>query len=295
MKLATVIVNDQEKAAVATEGGLVLIELITIIERKRWKTDLLGMIEDGHIDDFIKWYKDGGTERLRSFETIPLKEAKFAPLYRRPRKIWGVGINYLPERPNQSEIYCDPVSFMKPDTSIIGTEDAIRIPKGSTNTTAEAELAIIIGKTCSNIEEDEACDYVLGYTAALDMTEADIHAENERYLTRAKSFDTFFSFGPYLMIDECDDVLTLEVSTVLNGTVAHQNTVANMRYNPSYLVAFHSKVMTLLPGDIILTGTPGPVVIRDGDVVESRISGFDPLVNEVPGTARSLLNHLFGS
>ncbi|WP_332695655.1 fumarylacetoacetate hydrolase family protein [Halalkalibacter lacteus] len=86
-----------------------------------------------------------------------------------------------------------------------------------------------------------------------------------------------------MTIDECDDVHTLEVSTVLNGTVEHQNTVANMRYNPSYLVAFHSKVMTLLPGDIIMTGTPNPVVIRDGDVVESRISGFEPLVNRVKG------------
>ncbi|WP_413375665.1 fumarylacetoacetate hydrolase family protein [Alkalihalobacillus sp. 1P02AB] len=283
MKLATLKIKDKETAAIAGDDGLVLMETLNEIDQKNWNTSLLEMIESGQIDGLKDWYNTGGKECLRDCETIPFEQAKFAPLYRRPRKIWGVGMNYLQERPNKNETYLSPVSFMKPDTSIIGMEDTIQIPTGSTNTTAEAELGIIIGKKCVQIEEEDASQYVLGFTTVLDMTEADIHAENQRYLTRAKSFDTFLSFGPYLLIDEYEEVLDLEVSTVLNGRLEHQDVVANMRYNPWYLVAFHSKVMTLLPGDIIMTGTPGSVVIRDGDVVEAHISGAPPLVNRVRG------------
>jgi 2-keto-4-pentenoate hydratase/2-oxohepta-3-ene-1,7-dioic acid hydratase in catechol pathway len=114
------------------------------------------------------------------------------------------------------------------------------------------------------------------------MTAEDILRKNPRYLTRAKSFDTFFSFGPQLVTpDEVGDISALEVSTVLNGEVRRTNTVRNMTFSPWSLVSFHSKVMSLLPGDVISTGTPGAVVIRDGDVAECRITGFEPLSNPV--------------
>jgi 2-keto-4-pentenoate hydratase/2-oxohepta-3-ene-1,7-dioic acid hydratase in catechol pathway len=114
------------------------------------------------------------------------------------------------------------------------------------------------------------------------MTAEDILRKNPRYLTRSKSFDTFFSFGPELVTpDEIEDVEALEVSTVLNGEVGRTNTVSSMIFSPRWLVSFHSRVMTLLPGDVISTGTPGAVVIDDGDVVECRITGFEPLSNPV--------------
>ncbi len=101
-------------------------------------------------------------------------------------------------------------------------------------------------------------------------------------MTVAKSFDSFFSFGPQLVTpDEIADVAALSVSTVINDRVHAENTVANMTFSPAFLVSFLSQVMTLLPGDIISTGTPGAVVIGDGDVVECRISGFRSLVNPV--------------
>ena len=135
-----------------------------------------------------------------------------------------------------------------------------------------------------DISEDEAPGYVAGFAAALDMTAADIHARNPRYLTRAKAFDTFFSFGSELVTpDELADPLDLEVCTALNGAVAHRNRVFNMRYRPWFAVAFHSRYMTLLPGDILLTGTPGAVDLRDGDEAECRIAGFRPLRNPVVG------------
>ncbi|MCL5934972.1 MAG: fumarylacetoacetate hydrolase family protein, partial [Firmicutes bacterium] len=114
------------------------------------------------------------------------------------------------------------------------------------------------------------------------MASEDILRKNPRYLTRSKSFDTFFSFGPVLVTpDEVGNVAGLKVATVLNGRVHRENYVSNMTFPPYFLVSFHSKVMTLLPGDIISTGTPGAAVIQGGDVVECVICGFERLVNPV--------------
>ncbi|GAE27967.1 fumarylacetoacetate hydrolase family protein [Halalkalibacter wakoensis JCM 9140] len=283
MKIATLQYAGTEQAAIVLSKGYVLIETLNQNQEKQWKTNLLDILNSGQLKEITDWYNHGGKDKLLEMEQVSKGEVKFGPLYREPKKIWGIGINYVEESTEVSDIsYSDPVSFMKPDTSIIGPGDFIQIPAGSTNTTAEAELGIVIGKKCYNISEEEAKDYVAGFTTTLDMTEADIHSENPRFLTRAKSFNTFFSFGPYLRTtDEISDIFDLQVSTVLNDEVKCTNFISNMRYNPWFVVAFHSKVMTLLPGDILITGTPGPVVLRDGDVVECRISDFEPLVNPV--------------
>ncbi len=171
---------------------------------------------------------------------------------------------------------------MKPDTTIIGPGEEILLPEQSERVTGEAELGLIIGREAKNASEEEAPSVVAGLTTVVDMTAEDILQRNPRYLTRAKSFDTFFSFGPQLVtLDEVREIGNLEVATVLNGEVWRRNVVSNMTFSPWFLVSFHSKVMTLLPGDIILTGTPGAVEIRDGDVVSCRINGFEPLSNPV--------------
>jgi 2-keto-4-pentenoate hydratase/2-oxohepta-3-ene-1,7-dioic acid hydratase in catechol pathway len=114
------------------------------------------------------------------------------------------------------------------------------------------------------------------------MTAEDILQRNPRFLTRAKNFDTFFSFGPELITpDEVLDVMRLQVGTWKNGSLHRENLVANMAFPPHYLVAFHSNVMTLYPGDIISTGTPGAVVIEAGDMAECRIHGLGTLSNPV--------------
>jgi 2-keto-4-pentenoate hydratase/2-oxohepta-3-ene-1,7-dioic acid hydratase in catechol pathway len=171
---------------------------------------------------------------------------------------------------------------MKPDTSIIGPGQAIQIPKQSNRTTAEAELGVIIGRRCKNVPRQDWLEVVAGFTSIIDMTAEDILRRNPRYLTRSKSFDTFFAFGPELITcDEIENVLDLKVSTVINGRVHAENWVANMTFQPDFLVSFHSNVMTLLPGDIISTGTPGAMPIADGDKVECRIDGFKSLTNPV--------------
>ena len=126
---------------------------------------------------------------------------------------------------------------------------------------------------------DDWRDVVAGYTCVIDMTAEDILRQNPRYLTLSKSFDTFFSFGPELVTpDEIGDVAALTVATVHNGAVHAENKVANMTFSPARLVSFHSKVMTLLPGDVIATGTPagiGPV--EPGDRLEARIEKIGTL------------------
>jgi 2-keto-4-pentenoate hydratase/2-oxohepta-3-ene-1,7-dioic acid hydratase in catechol pathway len=171
---------------------------------------------------------------------------------------------------------------MRPDTTIIGPGEEIRLPEQSGRVTGEAELGLIIGREARNVSKEEAPSVVAGLTTILDMTAEDILRKNPRYLTRAKSFDTFFGCAPQLVTpDEVREIEDLTVATVLDGEARCENVVSNMTFSPWFLVSFHSKVMTLLPGDTISTGTPGAVEIRDGDVVECRITGLEPLSNPV--------------
>ncbi|MGN8647206.1 fumarylacetoacetate hydrolase family protein [Gracilibacillus sp. HCP3S3_G5_1] len=284
MRLATIAHEGEEKAAIIHNDRYFLIETLNEIENKSWPVTVFDLIEGNQLKQLESWYRTDGIEVLNNAYGFDADTVDPAPLYRRPRKIWGIGMNYTdPTEQSLADVpYTDPVSFMKPDTTIIGSDDKIMIPKNSTNTTAEAELAIIIGQECRDVKEEEAAELIAGFAVALDMTESDIHAENHRYLTRAKSFDTFFSFGSELVTKaEVEEVGELTVSTIHNGQLAYQNQVKNMRYSPSFIVSFHSKVMTLLPGDIILTGTPGKVTLRDQDDIQADISGFRSLKNQV--------------
>ncbi|MGQ3477619.1 fumarylacetoacetate hydrolase family protein [Paenibacillus sp. TY11] len=284
MKLATVSVNGEETAAVISMDNIIMVKTINEMENKAWNTDLFRLIQSGQLEEMNDWYTSGGRNKLYRYPSIEAKETYFGPLYRNPRKILGVGMNYkekaielsgkLPEE--------EPVIFMKPDTSLIGMGETIQLPIQSSVVTAEAELGIIIGKTCKDIKEEDALSVVAGFTTTLDMTAKDIHSKNSRYMQRAKSFDTFFSFGPYFITaDEFTEIKDIAVETVLNGKVEHRNVVANMMYQPGYIVSFFSHIMTLYPGDVIMTGTPGSVVIRKGDMVGCSIKPFKPLLNSV--------------
>jgi 2-keto-4-pentenoate hydratase/2-oxohepta-3-ene-1,7-dioic acid hydratase in catechol pathway len=286
MRLATVRHEGAETAAVVLDDGAVPVIALNDALGAGWPADLLLLITGDHLDDFRLWWdglSEGGLEEL-SERAIPLPGISYAPLYRRPRKLWGIGLNYREHAEDLDEVSPadEPASFMRPDTTIIGPGDEIRLPDQSRRVTAEAELAVIIGREAKDVSEEEVPSVVAGFTTVLDMTAEDILRRNPRYLTRAKSFDTFFSFGPHLVTpDEVGEVGGLEVATLLNGEVRRRNHVSNMVFSPWSLVSFHSKVMTLLPGDVISTGTPGAVEVRDGDVAGCRISLFEPLSNPV--------------
>jgi 2-keto-4-pentenoate hydratase/2-oxohepta-3-ene-1,7-dioic acid hydratase in catechol pathway len=277
LRLVTIRQEGREEAAVVLTDGVAPVLEISGFSGEE-ETDLLSLLESGHFYELKEAY--GQVEVQRGVSSQP----SYAPLYRRPRKIWGIGLNYVEHAVDLSETAPseEPASFMRPDTTIIGPGDKIVLPPQSGRVTAEGELALVIGREAKNVSEEEAPSVVAGFTTVLDMTAEDILSRNPRYLTRAKSFDTFFSFGPELVTpDEIEDVDTLEVATVLNGKVHRSNTVSNMTFSPWFLVSFHSRVMTLLPGDVISTGTPGAAIIQDGDVAECRITGFELLSNPV--------------
>lgn len=217
--------------------------------------------------------------------------ATFGAPYRHPRLLWGIGLNYVEHAGDLSESVPDePASFIKGDHTVIGPGEDIPIPAQSQRTTAEAELGVVIGRLCRDVEPEDALSYVGGVVPVLDQTAEDILERNPRFLTRAKNFPGFFSFGPRIVpLEEAaaaaGSLGDIEVSTVVNGEVHRRNTVSHMRYDPAFLISFHSKVMPLYPGDIISTGTPGAVHVRAGDVAECRIPGVGVLRNPVVGSA----------
>ncbi|MBD3307496.1 fumarylacetoacetate hydrolase [candidate division KSB3 bacterium] len=286
MKLTTVNSDGRETAAIWTPQGVLLLETLKRQYGQTWPTEMLPLIQSGQLPKLQEWYQAEVQQRPEALmqHVTPVEQVQFAPLYRTPSKIWGIGLNYREHAADLSEKTptTEPASFMKPDTTIIGDQETIQIPVQSQRTTAEAELGVIIGTRCKDVAREHWRSVVAGFTTIIDMTAEDILRKNPRYLTMSKSFDTFFSVGPLLLTpDEIDDVMALQVSTVINGRVHASNRVANMTFPPDFLVAFHSEIMTLLPGDIISTGTPGATPIQEGDTVECRIDGFESLVNPV--------------
>ncbi|GAB1489211.1 fumarylacetoacetate hydrolase family protein [Opitutaceae bacterium] len=286
MKLATLHLGAGEEACVLFTSGFVPVQAIAQLAQRDWPHDLLGLIETGALEALRTWYVGlgGVLPAALTGAVIPVAVARYAPLYRRPRKIWGIGLNYRAHAAdlNETSPTLEPASFMKPDTTIIGPGEAIRIPRLSQKTTGEAELGIIFGRTCRDVARNDWRSVVAGFCTIIDMTAEDILRRNPRNLTQSKSFDTFFSFGPlFLTMDEIPEVNQVVVRTVINGKVFAKNTVANMTFPPDFLVSYHSQIMTMLPGDIISSGTPGASPLAHGDVIECRVDGFFPLTNPV--------------
>lgn len=287
MKLATITSEHtgagREVGVVVTAAGALTLTDINGHLSTDLPTDLFGLIDSGRLPELVQRAASTSLDPLAG-KAIPLTQVRFGPLYRHPRKIWGIGLNYVEHAADLAESAptVHPGNFAKFDTTIIGPGDTIRIPRQSHRTTAESELGVIFGARCRHVPAQSWLDVVAGFTTIIDMTAEDILRLNPRYLTSSKNFDTFFSFGPCLLTpDEVDDVGALTVCTVVNGSVHAANQVANMTFPPDRLVEFQTGVATMLPGDIISTGTPRAAHIQRGDVVECRIDGFDTLVNPV--------------
>jgi 2-keto-4-pentenoate hydratase/2-oxohepta-3-ene-1,7-dioic acid hydratase in catechol pathway len=286
MKIASLHLDRGEVACLKTDQGYLPLPLINQRYKKDWPVDLLSILADEKLAEIKEWFQiiHGENPDEVNELAIPQESALYAPLYRRPRKIWGIGLNYKAHAEDLSARLPDsePASFMKPDTTIIGHGDTVKIPRLSHRTTGEGELALLFGKECREVSREDWKTVIAGFTTVIDMTAEDILQRNPRNLTQAKSFDTFFSFGPiFYTLDEVDDLFQLLVRTVINGRVQAENVVKNMTFPLDELVSYHSRIMTMLPGDVLSTGTPGAAVLEDGDVIECRIGGFQPLLNPV--------------
>jgi len=198
-----------------------------------------------------------------------------------PTKIVCVGLNY---RKHIQEIGSDvperPSVFLKPLTSLIGHGDAIIYPRNAERVDYEGELAVVIKDKIKDIPENQALQYVLGCSCFNDVTERALVMKDHRFLTIAKSFDTFGALGPYVVTDLDPNKLT--VKTYLNGNVMQHDSTDNCIFSVQHLLSYVSQCMTLFPGDVISTGTPkGVGSMNPGDVVEVEIEGIGRLRNTV--------------
>ena len=298
MRLATIQWKGSEVAGIVTGGGVLPLAALNARTGATWNTDLLALIRAGQLPPLTAWYNGGGKAAIASLpELVPADRVVYAPLYRNPRRIFGIGLNYAD---HAGDIGAPaptgfPGSFFKLADTLIGHGDAIRLPAlpEAQRTTAEAELGIILGKDCRDVAEADWESAIAGYTTVLDMTEEsilkgnDYVAGNPRYLTIVKNFPTFFSFGPQLVTpDEVPDVLKLEVQSVVNGAVYAQNTVSSMTHRPARLISLHSSIFGWFAGDVLSTGTPRAFPVAGGDIAECRITGpngfsMEPLINPV--------------
>jgi 2-keto-4-pentenoate hydratase/2-oxohepta-3-ene-1,7-dioic acid hydratase in catechol pathway len=198
-----------------------------------------------------------------------------------PSKVVAIGRNYADhvKEMGGTEVPETPLIFLKPSTSVIGDADAIRLPPSSQEVHFEGELAAVIGRPARNVSREDALAHVLGYAVANDVTARDQQRADGQF-TRAKGYDSFCPIGPWIQtsLDPSD----LRLVTRVNGQVKQDGRTSQMVHDIAHQIAFMSAVMTLLPGDVILTGTPagvGPIVA--GDVVEVEIEGIGVLRNSV--------------
>ena len=214
-------------------------------------------------------------------EHYRLSEAKLlAPCL--PSKVVAVGLNYRSHAEEVgSPIPDTPLVFLKPSTSVIGPEDEIIYPAASRRVDYEGELGVVMKKSARRVLPEEALDYVLGYTCFNDITARDLQSRDGQW-TRAKGFDTFAPIGPCIETELDPD--NVPVETYLNGQLKQQGNSNDLIFSVREVISFVSDVMTLLPGDVIATGTPGGIgPMSVGDTVEVRIAPIGILRNRVAG------------
>jgi 2-keto-4-pentenoate hydratase/2-oxohepta-3-ene-1,7-dioic acid hydratase in catechol pathway len=212
-------------------------------------------------------------------DRVPIKEVKLlAPSI--PSKVVCVGKNYADHVAEMNlSTEAEPTLFLKPSSSIVGPGDAIVLPAQSQQVDLEVELAIVIGQIAKNVAEADALNYVWGYTVANDVTARDLQFSDDQW-ARSKSFDSFCPLGPWIETEFVPEDQVLE--SRVDGDVRQNSTLTHMLHNVPKIISYISQNMTLLPGDVVLTGTPAGISpILAGQIVECEIEGIGTLVNPV--------------
>jgi 2,4-diketo-3-deoxy-L-fuconate hydrolase len=237
------------------------------------------------------FFQNDGLTRLEAYikenqgklAEIPADTRLGSPIAR-PSKIVCIGLNYADHaKETGAAMPPEPVIFMKSTTALTGPFDNIVIPKNSVKTDWEVELAVVIGKKASYIEEADALDYVAGYVLHNDVSEREFQMERNGTWDKGKGCDTFAPLGPFLATpDEVGDIDNLRLWLTLNCKIMQDGNTSNFIFNVPFVIAYVSQFMTLLPGDVISTGTPAgvglgfkpPIYLKEGDVVELGIDGL---------------------
>lgn len=219
---------------------------------------------------FVAWE---ATETLIPWESVQL----LSPVL--PSKVVGVGNNYAPDDSDFDEAE-EPVLYLKPATSVVGPNAHVVKPSTSDGVHHGATLAVVIGKPARNVSAEDASQYIFGYTAANDLTALDL-SERDGQWARAKGFDTFCPLGPAIET-ELDPLERLAIVARVNGEVRQAGFTVDMTFGVAEIVEFVTRVMTLLPGDVLLTGTPsGSEPVEPGDLMEVEIDGIGVLANRM--------------
>jgi acylpyruvate hydrolase len=197
-------------------------------------------------------------------------------------RIFCIGRNYASHaREMKSDVHTTPMVFLKPSTALVGTGGEVVLPRASKDVHHEVELVAVVGRRGKDIPEPQAMDYVAGYAVGLDMTARDLQAEakkNGHPWTVAKGFDTFAPLGPIVPADLLADPHACAIQLMINGELRQEGVTADMIFSIPRLISYCSSIFTLLPGDLIFTGTPegvGPV--HSGDILVATVSGLPPL------------------
>jgi len=238
-----------------------------------------------------RFFETGGLERLKAFldknagalKEIPAGSRLGSPIAR-PSKIVCIGLNYADHaRETGAAIPPEPIIFMKSTTALVGPNDDIIIPKNSVKTDWEVEIAVVIGKKASYVSEADAESYIAGYVLHNDVSEREFQIERGGTWDKGKGCDTFAPLGPVLATaDEIKDVDNLRLWLTVNGQKMQDGNTSNFIFKIPFLISYISQFMTLLPGDVISTGTPAgvglgfkpPIYLKEGDVVELGIDGL---------------------
>ncbi len=251
-----------------------------------------------------QFFENDGLNRLKKFTEENKDQLKVLPHdigldspVARPSKIVCIGLNYADHaRETGAPVPAEPIIFFKSTSAIIGPFDNVIIPKGSVKSDWEVELAVVIGKKASYINETHALEYVAGYCLHNDLSERAFQMERGWQWVKGKSCDTFAPLGPLLATkDEIEDIDKLRLWLKLNDKIMQDGTTANLIFKVPFLVSYISQFMTLLPGDIISTGTPAgvglgmkpPVFLKAGDLMELGIEGLGTSSQKVVAYAES--------
>jgi 2-keto-4-pentenoate hydratase/2-oxohepta-3-ene-1,7-dioic acid hydratase in catechol pathway len=234
---------------------------------------------NGGVEELDSWLRKNGSSAPRAAPSLRLG----APICR-PSKIVCIGLNFRDHASeSKMELPKEPVLFFKATTSMVGPNDALVIPRNATKADWEVELAVVIGKKALYVSKERALDYVAGYALHNDYSERSFQLERGGQWVKGKSADTFAPLGPFLATpEELSNVGNLRMWLKVNGNLRQNSTTANMIFDVATLVSYVSQFMTLLPGDVISTGTPAgvglgmnpPTFLRAGDVVELGIEGL---------------------
>jgi 2,4-didehydro-3-deoxy-L-rhamnonate hydrolase len=257
------------------------------IYRDEKRYDLSDKFKDYDEEFFTRNGLDELSKILSSSDFLPEVDpgVRWASPIARPSKIVCIGLNYADHATESNmQLPKEPVVFFKATSSLVGPNDDLIIPKNSVKTDWEVELAVIIGKKASYVEEKDALDYVAGYSIHNDYSEREFQLERGGQWVKGKSCDTFAPLGPWMATaDELTDLDNLRLWLTVNGNPMQDGTTRNLVFKIPFLVSYLSQFMSLLPGDIISTGTPAgvglgqkphPVYIKAGDVIELGIDGL---------------------